>query len=153
MHCVLLNSRRTFTRITQVDRILDLRLKVGNRDGFTSLFFWLVGSGQKRDGSDRVRKMDPRRTLGCFIAVPIWQQQASKGQNVEGKCNRFAVLLESVLDASRRRHCLALRRWMVMVALCLEEYRCSVESGTRVRHFAPEMCDRVPAVTLARLQT
>ena len=112
-----------------------------------------VGSGPKRDGSDRVRKMDPRRTLGCFIAVPIWQQQASKSQNVEGKCNRFAVLLESVLDASRRRHCLALRRWMVMVALRLEEYRCSVESGTRVRHFAPEMCDRVPAVTLARLQT
>jgi len=54
MHCVPLNSRRTFTRITQVDRILDLRLKVGNRDGFTTLFFWLVGSGRVRNVTGRI---------------------------------------------------------------------------------------------------
>ena len=84
--------------------------------------------------------------LLCDFNVPI---KALKYMEI---ANRFTVFFEPGFDTCRYRHRLALWRRMIVFALRLEEDGCRVHSRTWITHFAPEMCDRVAAVTSTRPQ-
>ena len=75
-------------------------------------------------------------------------------ENQSDVTDRFSVLLEPRPGRRRgSRDGLAMWGRVVVLALGLEEYGRRVHSRTWIGHFAPEVCDRVAAVTAARSQT